>query len=305
MLRLLAFLSIVFSIVEMKSRHFYLGCPVWSCPHWRGTVYSHRATQKRWLAEYSNTFNTVEGNSTFYGIPSNETFSRWADETADDFKFALKFPRVVSHDHELVGAELETDLFLEGLGIIKDAGKLGPTFLQLSPTFAPAKLKQLVRFLKSLPVQFPYAVEVRHHGFFDDPIESELNDLLSEHSIDRVIFDSRPLFSAAPTDEIEEVSQKRKPRSPIRTTVTGTRPMLRLVGRNDLTTVQPWIDEWCKVIAGWIDDGLKPFVFTHAPDDQFAPEFARMFHNSLSEQVKQLEQYRWQYEPPKQQLNLF
>ena len=289
----------------MKSRHFYLGCPIWSCPHWRGTVYNARATQKRWLADYSNTFNTVEGNSTFYGIPSADTFRRWGDETCDGFKFALKFPRVISHEHQLVGAERETDLFLEGLGILQDAHKLGPTFLQLSPTFSPRNFKRLETFLKSLPIQFPYAVEVRHHDFFKEPAEAALNNLLTELSIDRVIFDSRPLFSQPPTDEIEEVSQKRKPRSPIRKTVTGIRPVLRLVGRNDLSVVQPWIDEWSETIAEWIDEGLKPFVFTHAPDDQFAPEFARMFHNSLSEKVSQLEQFRWQYEPAKQQMKLF
>ena len=159
--------------------------------------------------------------------------------------------------------------------------------------------------MKSLPIQFPYAVEVRHHDFFKEPAEAALNNLLTELSIDRVIFDSRPLFSQPPTDEIEEVSQKRKPRSPIRKTVTGSRPILRLVGRNDLSVVQPWIDEWSETIAEWIDEGLKPFVFTHAPDDQFAPEFARMFHNSLSERVSQLEQFRWQYEPAKQQMKLF
>ena len=295
----------LFSTAEMKSKHFYLGCPVWACPHWKGTVYSASAARHRWLAEYSNTFNTVEGNSTFYGIPSEDTFRRWADETADGFRFVLKFPRIISHENELIGAAPELDLFLNGLAVLKEAHRLGPTFLQLSPTFSPQKFGRLEKFLRSLPVQFNFAVEVRHYDFFQPSVEKEFNHLLKELAIDRVIFDSRPLYSAPPEDEIEEVSQQRKPKVPLRKEVTGRFPILRLIGRNRLELIQPWIDEWSETIADWIDSGLKPFVFTHAPDDQFAPEFARLFHNALSRRVKQLPQFRWMYEPEPHQLKLF
>jgi hypothetical protein len=57
--------------------------------------------------------------------------------------------------------------------------------------------------------------------------------------------------------------------------------MLRLVGRNDLTATGPWIDEWAAIVAGWTGDGLRPIVFTHAPDDRFAPELAMAFHERL------------------------
>ena len=95
--------------------------------------------------------------------------------------------------------------------------------------------------------------------------------------MDRVIFDSRPLFSRDPDDEIEQVSQQRKPKSPVRKFVTGSRPLLRLVGRNDLSLVEPWVKEWTQQIREWVDAGLEPYVFAHTPDDQFAPDFAAMF----------------------------
>lgn len=78
-----------------------LGCPVWGCADWGGQVYPLKTPRSQWLHWYSRTFNTVEGNSTFYALPSVETTRRWASETANGFRFMLKFPRVISHDSEL------------------------------------------------------------------------------------------------------------------------------------------------------------------------------------------------------------
>jgi len=270
---------------------YRLGCPVWNCDAWKGSVYPASAAKDRWLGHYTKTFGTVEGNSTFYGIPGPDTFRRWADQAADGFKFALKFPRAISHEHELIGAQTQTDLFLQGLEILDQAGRLGTSFLQLGPRFSGAGLGALQNYLDRLPNQFPYAVEVRHPAWFEGALEKELNQLLEFHDVDRVIFDSRTLFSAPPSDEAEIKSQSRKPRSPIRDFVTGSRPMLRLVGRNNVSLADPWIDEWVPKVATWIRDGLKPYVFLHAPDDAFAPQLAMRFHNTLAEMIPELEPF--------------
>ena len=275
---------------------YQIGCPVWGCPEFRGSVFPARAPKATWLKHYTRLFNTVEGNSTFYGIPQRSTFERWAEQSAPGFKFALKFPRAVSHDHMLVGAQLETDLFLDGLAALHDAEKLGTTFLQLGPAFGPARLNALANYLKNLPQQFRYGVEVRNHDWFDASAESELIGLLTETDIDYVIFDSRPLYSMPPTDEFEKASQKRKPRTPFRTTVTGRNPMLRLIGRNNVSEVQSWVDEWAEVVAEWIADGRQPSIFAHTPDDQHAPALARMFHNALAQRVPNLDPFdQWPY----------
>ena len=286
----------------MHSSLYSLGCPVWSCPHWRGSVYSIKAAKTKWLNHYSTVFNTVEGNSTFYGIPAPETFQRWADQPAEGFRFALKFPRSISHEAQLVDAEAQTNQFLEGLRILHHTNRLGPTFLQLSPSFSPVGFGALESYLRSLPTEMPFAVEVRHHDWFAEPSESRLNALLSKLKMDRVIFDSRPLYSSPPSTHAEQISQGRKPRVPIRTDVTSEYPMLRLVGRDDVSLVQPWIDEWVPLVADWIAQGLHPFVFTHTPNDQFAPDLARDFHNALAKVVDSLDPIKqWPFAQPKQQ----
>jgi uncharacterized protein YecE (DUF72 family) len=70
--------------------------------------------------------------------------------------------------------------------------------------------------------------------------------------------------------------------------VTSDHPFLRIVGRNNLDEVTPWIDEWAPVIADWLREGKQPFVFTHAPDDQFAPEFGRRLYSAVREQLSAL-----------------
>jgi uncharacterized protein YecE (DUF72 family) len=106
--------------------------------------------------------------------------------------------------------------------------------------------------------------------------------------IDRVILDSRPLFSDPPGDDYERESQSRKPRCPVRKTVTGHRPLIRLVGRDDVRRVIPWLREWAPVVAGWIISGLKPYVFTHAPNVLHAPTLARMFHEELGKHTQRV-----------------
>lgn len=231
-------------------------------------------------------FNAVEGNSTFYGLPSLETAQRWCDQSTDGFRFSLKFPRAISHEHQLVGCHEQLESFLEIVEVLRSADRLGPTFLQLGPSFGPDQFFQLEHFLHQLPPGPAWAVEVRHAGWFDQAEnENKLNEMLRRRGVDKVLFDSRALFQSPPDDEIEAVSQQRKPKTPVRQTVTGRHPMLRFVGRNRLDLAEPYIAQWSKIVAGWVAEGLQPYVFTHAPDDQHAPEFARRFWNQLCNQL--------------------
>lgn len=261
----------------------YLGCPVWNCAGWSDRVFPRRTPRSEWLRWYSSTFNTVEGNSTFYGLPTRESVVRWASESATGFRFCFKFPRLISHDLQLVNAEESVAEFLDCLNPLWEADRMGPTFLQLGPDFDPSRLPNLKRFLNLLPDDRDWAVEVRHHDWFDRADnEKRLNDLLTEMQIDKVIFDSRPLFQCPPDDDIEVKSQARKPKTPVRQTITGKHPMLRIVGRNKIALADPFFDQWSPIIAKWIGDGLKPYIFTHAPDDAFAPELARRLATRLA-----------------------
>jgi uncharacterized protein YecE (DUF72 family) len=133
------------------------------------------------------------------------------------------------------------------------------------------------------------AVEVRHPAFFEDGSEAtELDELLRQHAVDRVIFDSRALYSAPPSDEVEAVSQTRKPKLPVRWRALGQNPMLRFVGRNRIEGVDPWLQDAAEAVAGWIREGRRPYVFMHTPDDVLAPELGVRFHELLRTRLDDL-----------------
>jgi uncharacterized protein YecE (DUF72 family) len=258
---------------------YRIGCPVWGCKEWAGQIYPTGTQSENFLSWYSRLMPTVEGNSTFYSVPGPEVFRKWADSAADGFLFCFKFPRSISHDHQLSHCQALTKEWLARLEILKAAGRLGPTFLQLAPSFSSRSFPQLQEFLEQLPRDWPWAVEVRHRDWFDGNVwETRLNRLLSDLGIDRVIFDSRPLNAMEASDETEAASQQRKPKVPLRVEATGSRPMVRLIGRNELHEVTAYWDEWAERIAGWIGKGLQPWVFTHAPDDAFAPMLVQALH---------------------------
>ena len=85
------------------------------------------------LQRYATLFNCVEINSCFYRPHRRSTYERWADSVPDDFRFAVKLPKVITHELRLVEAVAPLEQFLHetaGLG-----ARLGPILVQLPPSF--------------------------------------------------------------------------------------------------------------------------------------------------------------------------
>jgi len=128
--------------------------------HWRGGVFYPPGLRARdELAWYAGRFRTVELNNPFYRPPSPETWTRWAAAVPDDFLFAVKVTRVVSHYRRLRGTAEPMAAFLEQARLL--GSKLGPLLVQLPPQF---RLDQpvLEAFLAELPPAHRWALEVRH-----------------------------------------------------------------------------------------------------------------------------------------------
>ena len=86
---------------------------------------------------------------------------KWNDKAGKkDFKFCPKMVNSVTHFGSLKGKEFITDEFLKGIAAFKD--HLGPIFIQLSDKFSPKRKTELFDYLKSLPTDLSFFVEVRH-----------------------------------------------------------------------------------------------------------------------------------------------
>jgi len=258
---------------------YHLGCPMWAHKAWTGVFFSEQAKREDFLPQYSSVFNSVEGNVTFYGLPEVGTLKRWGEQVPEDFRFCFKFPRVLSHDLMLRHARRETGNFLSRMSVLGE--RLGPLFLQLPPQFDPAGLEHLRSYLQELPSDFHYALELRHEAFFEEALLRELDMMLTDLDMDRVVFDTRALFSGEAVDEDVVEARRKKPRLPVVNRALGRRPFVRWVGHPQAELNTASLREWQACVARWLREGREPYMFIHMPDDTVAPQWAKTFHEGL------------------------
>jgi len=252
---------------SMAAQSFWLGGPVWSCRAWSGLVWPPSTKPADFLAHYARVFNAVEGNATFYAVPRRETVARWREQTPPGFRFCCKLPRAITHERALVGAERELGEFVELLGVLGD--RAGPTMIQLPPTFGPSQLPALAAVLARLPAELRFAVEPRHRAFFDgSAAHVDLDALLRERDVDRVVFDTTVLHASDDPDPIVVAAQARKPHLPVHEVATASHPIVRIVGVSDARACGPAFERWAARAAAWIHEGRSPTLFVHTPDDR-------------------------------------
>src|SRR5205085_12350103 len=83
-----------------QSTMLWIGTSGWQYADWRHAFYGGAPTA-RWLQRYAEVFATVEVNNTFYRLPAAGTLARWAESTPDDFCFAVKASRYLTHIRRL------------------------------------------------------------------------------------------------------------------------------------------------------------------------------------------------------------
>ncbi len=174
----------------------YLGTSGWSYADWEGTLYPEALPSASRLAEYVKRFATVEIDSTFYGTPRRSTVQKWREVSPDGFLFAAKFPKEITHDRNLVGAEAEVESYIHTMAELGD--RLGPLLLQFPPSFDVEGMGVLEDFLERLPEGFRYAVEVRHRSW----LGSDLPEMLCERDVALTLIDypRMPRMESATTD---------------------------------------------------------------------------------------------------------
>ncbi len=101
----------------------------------------------------------------------------WADATPEGFRFCPKFPQIISHFRRFKNCEGPTDDFISGLLAL--GNRLGPSFIQLPPHFAPKHANALWMYLENWPRELPVSIEFRHPDWFlgEQPHWSRLAEL--------------------------------------------------------------------------------------------------------------------------------
>jgi uncharacterized protein YecE (DUF72 family) len=146
---------------------YYVGCSGWSYTSWQGPFYPPTIDNSGWLKYYSQVFDYVEIDSSFYRIPSIFMAKNWYRRSPQNFKFTAKFPKIITHDKRLKDVDNELQRFFEAFGPLAD--KTLALLIQLPPSLQI--LEGLQRFRDLVPEldnRFRYAVEVRHRSWFQD-----------------------------------------------------------------------------------------------------------------------------------------
>lgn len=258
----------------------YIGLSQWSHPAWPGQLLRRDLKTTEHLIDYAHVFNSVEGNTSLYGVPTSASLMRWNEQTPEHFKFTLKFPASISHQGLLADKLSEVQSFIEHLASLR--AKLGMLLLQLPARSGPEQLPGLATLLSALPPDLTCGVEVRHPAFFaKGDVERDLNRILISHNANRIIMDSRAVFSAPPITPALVDAQQKKPNVPVHIISTGNAPMIRFVGHPDPDYNRPYWQPWIPRINSWLAEDKSVYVFIHTADNQQAPQLAADIASAL------------------------
>jgi uncharacterized protein YecE (DUF72 family) len=177
--------------MDTKMKGVRVGCSGWMYDDWRGRLYPQREPKRRWLELYARHFDTVEVNASFYRLQRREAVNGWVEQTPDDFTFAVKASRYLSHIKRLAGIEEGIQRFYDPLEPLIAAGRLGPVLWQLPENFHRDD-RRLHDWLAVLP-EGMHTIEFRHQSWFDPTVL----DALRARSVALTIGDhpSRPFQS--------------------------------------------------------------------------------------------------------------
>jgi len=144
-----------------------IGTSGYSYDDWVGPFYPADLEKRDFLAYYSRVFDTVEVNYTYYTMPSARTLEAMAAKVGEDFSFAVKAHKSLTH--ERTAGEGECRAFAAGLEPLVDTGRLGAVLLQFPWSFKPSReAVQWLDFLASQLKGLPLVVEFRHAGWVMD-----------------------------------------------------------------------------------------------------------------------------------------
>lgn len=219
------------------------------------------------LSYYSNQFNSIELNATFYGLFSTETFEKWHSTVPDNFKFFPKLEQTISHFKRLNDVEENVERNLSHMSHLRE--KLGIPFLQMPDNFGPKHFDRIVSFVENWKHQTQLAIELRHAAWFKDKkVSDQLCELLETHGITNVLVDTAGR------------------RDMMHMRLTSPTAFVRWVGANDHDLDRSRLDEWVERIAQWRASGLQRLAFfVHQHEELESPALAAYFIERLNKRI--------------------
>lgn len=231
----------------------HIGTSGWTYDGWRGPFYPQEVPKTKLLHYYASVFDTTEINGSFYRTPSLEAVRAWVEQTPDNFVFAWKASKFITHWKRLsencVNSIELMQTRLQALGT-----KVGPVLFQLPARFK-ADYEKLASFFKLLPREHAYAFEFRDASWYT----GDILDLLRDHDVALCLSDHHD--APAPW----EVTAGH-------VYVRGHGPTGRYKGRYSRNT----LEDWAAAMAEWRRRRLKVYCYFDNDQKSAAPKDAKL-----------------------------
>ena len=250
---------------KSKAKDFeaYVGCAKWNKKDLKG--FYPRGTKNE-LEYYSQHFNCIELNATFYRLFPAATYEKWRDTVPENFRFFPKLGQEISHWKRLNEVEEVVENHISNSSLLGE--KLGGLFLQLHNNFAPKDIDRVKAFVENWKYDTPLAIEFRHTNWYNDPdVAKEVFPLFEKNRITSVLVD---------TAGRRDLMHMR---------LTTPTAFIRYVGANHESDYSR-LDDWIKRIAKWKKLGLKRLCFfVHQNIEKESPLLSAYFIEKLNKKL--------------------
>jgi uncharacterized protein YecE (DUF72 family) len=258
-----------------------IGISGWTYPRWRGTFYPRGLPQREELRYAAERMNSVEINGSFYSLQRRSSFEAWAASVPEDFVFAVKGGRFITHMKKLSGIETPLANFFAS-GVLALDQKLGPILWQLPPNLG-FNADRMDSFFAQLPRSASSAAEIAAHH--DQRIPDDRALTKAVHPRHRLRHAIEPRHESFRTPEFYRLLRRYKMalvisdnpgKWPIFTEITTDLMYVRLHGHDQLYASgysDHELNEWAAKIRSWTERGCDVYVYfdndakVHAPFD--------------------------------------
>ncbi|MFK3670240.1 DUF72 domain-containing protein [Leifsonia aquatica] len=243
-----------------------VGIAGWTYAPWRGVFYPKGLPHRAELAYAAERLDSIELNGSFYSLQRPSSWHKWAAETPDDFVFAVKGGRYITHILRLKNTrEALANFFASGMLTL--GPKLGPLLWQLPPNL-PLDPEALDAFLASLPTTTVEAAALAGESTLDEDRRDAATpaDRPLRHAVEaRHPSFADPAFARIARDHgVAVVVADTAGRYPLLREVTTDFVYVRLHGDEELYTsgyTDAALDRWAADARGWLDDGLDVYAY--------------------------------------------
>ncbi|MFJ3491917.1 DUF72 domain-containing protein [Leifsonia aquatica] len=243
-----------------------VGIAGWTYAPWRGVFYPKGLPHRAELAYAAERLDSIEINGSFYSLQRPSSWHKWAAETPDDFVFAVKGGRYITHILRLKNTrEALANFFASGMLTL--GPKLGPLLWQLPPNL-PLDPEALDAFLASLPTTTMEAAALAAESSLDEDRRDAATpaDRPLRHAVEaRHPSFADPAFARIARDHgVAVVVADTAGRYPLLREVTTDFVYVRLHGDEELYTsgyTDEALDRWAADARGWLDDGLDVYAY--------------------------------------------